>query len=843
MPKIPKRKQSKIIPKKSKDSIQKEEIQCHIHDKVKIKSEIEDINKFVCIPASKENPLIEFGEKYYCLFHLPDKKKNDQLTKFEELFENRLKYIDDEISKIIKSSSNNPTLLVTRIKEKRLNYDFRYVWFPQKVELRGKQFYTNVNFNSATFTEYLGLNSTVFTSSVSFNSTKFEGYTSFISTTFRKQASFTFAEFNETTSFSLAKFLSNAFFSSAKFLSKTSFKSALFTKLISFSSANFLETSKLTFINTKFCFDVDFYETTFDGYVEFEGDIFLPMAQVDRVKIEFQITNIKSNQEAFLRLENAKLNRINGISFSSMKLRMSWFINTEISRLIFNDIKWENIEIDINRYGIEQECNALENHQVSRINDSLSKTCNQLADYAEANHQFEEAQMFRKNALALDSKIKCYVHFAIDANKKDDIRKKVCREYPVVNEDGGNYYCLWHNPDKNKSEIFRREFEKDQARGHSDFRAVTFPITVEYLPFRKNENGRTAKIPSPRKLNFVGATFQRNLIFNNNFEIKTLNLSEAYFEEDADLDFKKAVCKREINLDKAVFDGKFFLKENEEIFFQNPVNALSMKDIRFDKPQNANFYSTRLRPHYFADTDASKFNFHDCRWANKNRVKLVIRFYRVFKFLIWSLKRLFINKDRQEELITLEKRLHKLKKKELTLYDEVGHCKSHKTLAQISNHLAVNYEENRDYEQSSYFRYMAMEARRLEYRNSIWKFFNLYWVYKLTSGYGERWKRALGLLVGLLLAFGILYSTNLSTFDSVDNSQDEIICGKNRIIGNAEGVSVCHGLIHSLAVASFQRPEPKPADWFTKFLVTLETILAPLQAALLALAIRRKFMR
>lgn len=47
----------------------------------------------------------------------------------------------------------------------------------------------------------------------------------------------------------------------------------------------------------------------------------------------------------------------------------------------------------------------------------------------------------------------------------------------------------------------------------------------------------------------------------------------------------------------------------------------------------------------------------------------------------------------------------------------------------------------------------------------------------------------------------------------------------------------------STSFASFQRPDPKAADVLTKLLVTLETILAPLQAALLALAIRRKFMR
>jgi len=42
---------------------------------------------------------------------------------------------------------------------------------------------------------------------------------------------------------------------------------------------------------------------------------------------------------------------------------------------------------------------------------------------------------------------------------------------------------------------------------------------------------------------------------------------------------------------------------------------------------------------------------------------------------------------------------------------------------------------------------------------------------------------------------------------------------------------------------SLQKPEPKPLTGTAQTLVLLETILGPLQAALLALAIRRKFMR
>jgi hypothetical protein len=48
---------------------------------------------------------------------------------------------------------------------------------------------------------------------------------------------------------------------------------------------------------------------------------------------------------------------------------------------------------------------------------------------------------------------------------------------------------------------------------------------------------------------------------------------------------------------------------------------------------------------------------------------------------------------------------------------------------------------------------------------------------------------------------------------------------------------------YSLGVISLQKPEPKPVTNLAQIFVILETILGPLQVALLALAIRRKFMR
>jgi len=50
-------------------------------------------------------------------------------------------------------------------------------------------------------------------------------------------------------------------------------------------------------------------------------------------------------------------------------------------------------------------------------------------------------------------------------------------------------------------------------------------------------------------------------------------------------------------------------------------------------------------------------------------------------------------------------------------------------------------------------------------------------------------------------------------------------------------------LTYSAGVMTLQKPEPQPATAEAQTVVLLETILGPVQAALLALAIRRKFMR
>jgi hypothetical protein len=169
--------------------------------------------------------------------------------------------------------------------------------------------------------------------------------------------------------------------------------------------------------------------------------------------------------------------------------------------------------------------------------------------------------------------------------------------------------------------------------------------------------------------------------------------------------------------------------------------------------------------------------------------------------------------------------------------------------------LAVNAEENNRYEDASRFRYMAMETKKLE-TSRYKRLFTLTWWYRLSSGYGEGWRRGAVILLLIWLLFAWAY-TGFSFFvtplppapvgfvrwERKAQSAEEL--ANPTIAEDTEGEKFGGGkaLWYSAAVMALQRPEPKPATNWTRGLIILETLLGPLQAALLALAIRRKFMR
>ena len=165
----------------------------------------------------------------------------------------------------------------------------------------------------------------------------------------------------------------------------------------------------------------------------------------------------------------------------------------------------------------------------------------------------------------------------------------------------------------------------------------------------------------------------------------------------------------------------------------------------------------------------------------------------------------------------------------------------YRVLAIACRQLSVNSEEHQRYGDASTFRYVAMEAKRRTqwYGCAFWR---LNWWYWLASGYGERVLRAFLVLISIMvISAGAYTRTGFARWEPKPSSEAEAANAKRDEVGSP--LAFKRALTYSLAVMTLQRPEPRPATTTAQTVVLLETILGPVQAALLALAIRRKFMR
>lgn len=290
------------------------------------------------------------------------------------------------------------------------------------------------------------------------------------------------------------------------------------------------------------------------------------------------------------------------------------------------------------------------------------------------------------------------------------------------------------------------------------------------------------------KADFAGVTFEGPAFFNAAKFNAEVSFSRATFR--ADTYFAAATFK-----DYCRFEGA----EEENVFVSR--SYLSLQSARFETPDRVSFHTLMLRPHWFVNVDARKFVFIDVKW-NWQRVGT---------------------------------------KSEVKSLEQKKVSPPHRLLAIACRNLAVNAEENHRYEEASRFRYMAMETRRLEMRRGFvpWR---LSWWYWLASGYGERVWRAFVVLIGIWLLAAALYTwVGFVRWEPRVSSEQEAWEARRDEVG--QPLRWQRALTYSLGVMTLQKPEPRPATDAAQAVVMLETILGPVQAALLALAIRRKFMR
>ncbi len=231
-------------------------------------------------------------------------------------------------------------------------------------------------------------------------------------------------------------------------------------------------------------------------------------------------------------------------------------------------------------------------------------------------------------------------------------------------------------------------------------------------------------------------------------------------------------------------------------------SSLTLAHAAIEKPERVSFHTLALRPYWFINVDAREFDFTNIEWPDLERRDGI---------------------------------------KQVIMQAGGEGSSSHTLLARACRHLAVTAEENHRYEEAAQFRYWAMDVRRRERWRGL-AFWRLSWWYWLASGYGERILRALIVLVGILVVFAALY-TRVGFAPRVSRyagENDEAVARRGAV---GEPLEFFDALTYSAGVMTLQKPEPRPVTRAARNLVLLETLLGPLQAALLALAIRRKFMR
>jgi uncharacterized protein YjbI with pentapeptide repeats len=463
--------------------------------------------------------------------------------------------------------------------------------------------------------------------------------------------------------------------------------------------------------------------------------------------------------------------------------------------------------------------------------------------------------------------------------------RTACTGLPANYEHKGKRYCVLHYPSKEKIDDFRVALDKKRSDEDFNFRGVYFPEEVNFYSiefknladfsgatfsgaadfreaiFNERADFREAKFTH---VDFKHATFSKDALFSfatfstmADFCFATFS-KETYFREAifsgethfrrvtfsqethfriatfaTKADFHKAIFIGVVNFSEATFGAKadfseatfadyaLFVGTSDRLMFTEK-SSLDLRQAFLKDRERISFHTVTLYPHWFVNTDPRKFAFTDVKWD-------------------W-------------EDIEISCEIERLKEK--------GIKSPHRLFSKTCRELALNAEENHLYEDASTFRFMAMETERLKDSNGFvdstkatfkavnslireaeaddaparlpeiwreqkkkfqsgktWSFSKLLrLLYRILSGYGERVGRAFFILFALWLVFSWLYYI-------------------------FEPFSFGRALSYSLAVMTFQRPDPKPTTELASAFVAIEAVLGPLQAALLALAIRRKFMR
>lgn len=366
------------------------------------------------------------------------------------------------------------------------------------------------------------------------------------------------------------------------------------------------------------------------------------------------------------------------------------------------------------------------------------------------------------------------------------------------------------------------ETSADFTEAEFEGRNVYFDYAVFGGPLTKFRKARFAG-----DVSFENAEFANYLNFNETVFGKHVFFDGAKFSSTTFVDFRLA----------QFMDLARFLLWNIE-----PGAQFYFGEAIFDKPDRVYFgFIGNLELSWFLNTDTRKFNYQEVRFpALKNNPDIKRELEKAKKLLV-SIDKI----DRDIKKIDSRKKTSNL---------------PYAALVTVFRRMAENAEENGHFRYASDDRKFAFETERLERREWRSKKKSLFlrvrdyfseiphFLYRWLSSYGENWSWALSVMFAIWIIFAVLYLSPLASFyrwETKVSSPGEYQTAVNEDKIDKDGRNLRPGeaFTYSFAVMALQKPEPKPLGPFTGSIVLIETVFAPIQLALLALAIRRKFMR
>jgi uncharacterized protein YjbI with pentapeptide repeats len=338
---------------------------------------------------------------------------------------------------------------------------------------------------------------------------------------------------------------------------------------------------------------------------------------------------------------------------------------------------------------------------------------------------------------------------------------------------------------------FSCNFTGAQFAGDANFWGAEFSEDTYFLEAKFSGDAYFWRAKFSGDADFLEAKFSGDAYFLETKFSGDTNFWESEFSGDAD--FSGAEFSGDANFVGAEFSGDAnfwraeFRQRADFSGVETAKNAtVNFQWVRFLKPQQVFFHHVDLSRWSFLDTDLRRIDFNDVTWGT----------------------------------------IRRLLSRRTALFDELNVSNQKDDLAKVERlyrHLKQNYESQRDYGRAGDFYYGEMEMKRRQL-NPLGQI--PFWIYRILSGYGESYPRALFWLVVMWLLFAVLF-TVVGYTDEWGNHADLW----RSLIYSAQSMTLFHELNITFHSA------------WGKAIKLVASVLGVIQIALFGLALQRRFKR